>query len=143
MVPAWRVGLAVGHGQHHGGLLQGPDQPQQGGVRGVGRALGGESGQRWLWGVSAVGACATDLSGPFHPAGMGPGGAKRSGDGLVWRPRSGRIAPVGALGTDPHRWWGSVQAWYARMLQLLGQYHARRDEAWTLARTLEREMGSL
>jgi transposase len=38
---------------------------------------------------------------------------------------------------------GEVQTWYARMVQLLAQYGPRRDKAGTLARTLEREMGSL
>jgi transposase len=38
---------------------------------------------------------------------------------------------------------GEVQAWYARMVHLLAQYGQRRDEAGTLARTLEREMGAL
>jgi transposase len=38
---------------------------------------------------------------------------------------------------------GEVQTWYARMVHLLAQYGQRRDEAGTLARTLEREMGSL
>jgi transposase len=38
---------------------------------------------------------------------------------------------------------GEVQTWYARMVHLLAQYGPRRDEAGTLARTLEREMGSL
>jgi hypothetical protein len=36
-----------------------------------------------------------------------------------------------------------VQTWYARMVHLLNQYRARKDEAGTLARTLEREMGAL
>jgi transposase len=38
---------------------------------------------------------------------------------------------------------GAVQTWYARMVQLLNQYRARKDEAGTLARTLVREMGAL
>jgi transposase len=38
---------------------------------------------------------------------------------------------------------GAVQTWYARMVHLLNQYRARKDEAGTLARTLEREMGAL
>jgi transposase len=38
---------------------------------------------------------------------------------------------------------GEVQTWYARMVHLLAQYGQRRDEAGVLARTLEREMGSL
>jgi transposase len=38
---------------------------------------------------------------------------------------------------------GEVQTWYARMVHLLAQYGPRRDEAGTLARTLDREMGSL
>jgi transposase len=38
---------------------------------------------------------------------------------------------------------GEVQTWYARMAHLLAQYGQRLDEAGTLARTLEREMGSL
>jgi transposase len=38
---------------------------------------------------------------------------------------------------------GEVQTWYARVVHLLAQYGQRRDEAGTLARTLDREMGSL
>ena len=38
---------------------------------------------------------------------------------------------------------GEVQMWYARMVHLLRQYCPRRDEAGTLARTLERELGAL
>jgi transposase len=38
---------------------------------------------------------------------------------------------------------GEVQTWYARMAGLIGQYHLRRDEAGTFARTLDREMGAL
>jgi transposase len=38
---------------------------------------------------------------------------------------------------------GAVQTWYAQMVHLLGHYRLRRDEAGTLARTLEREMGAL
>jgi transposase len=38
---------------------------------------------------------------------------------------------------------GDVQTWYARMMGLLGQFRQRRDEAGTLARTLERELDSL
>jgi transposase len=38
---------------------------------------------------------------------------------------------------------GEVQTWYARLVRLLRQYHLRRDEAGTFARTLEREMGVL
>jgi transposase len=38
---------------------------------------------------------------------------------------------------------GEVQTWYARMVHLVNQYRPRRDEAGTLARTLEREMGFL
>ena len=38
---------------------------------------------------------------------------------------------------------GEVQTWYARMVHLLAQYEQRWDEAGTLARTLDREMGSL
>jgi transposase len=38
---------------------------------------------------------------------------------------------------------GAVQAWYARMVHLLGQYRERRDEAGTFARTLERELAAL
>jgi transposase len=38
---------------------------------------------------------------------------------------------------------GEVQTWYARMVHLLAQYGQRRDEVGTLARTLDREMGSL
>jgi transposase len=43
---------------------------------------------------------------------------------------------------------GEVQTWYARMVRLrmvrlLRQYHLRRDEAGTFARTLDREMGAL
>jgi transposase len=38
---------------------------------------------------------------------------------------------------------GEVQTWYARMVHLLTHYGPRRDEAGTLARTLEQELGSL
>jgi transposase len=38
---------------------------------------------------------------------------------------------------------GAVQTWYARMVHLLGQYRLRREEAGTLARTLEHELGAL
>jgi transposase len=38
---------------------------------------------------------------------------------------------------------GAVQTWYARMIHLLNQYRARKDEAGTFARTLDREMGAL
>jgi transposase len=38
---------------------------------------------------------------------------------------------------------GEVQTWYARIVHLIDQYCARRDEAGTLARTLDRELGSL
>jgi transposase len=38
---------------------------------------------------------------------------------------------------------GEVQTWYARMVHLLAQYGQRRDQAGTLARTLDREMGAL
>ena len=38
---------------------------------------------------------------------------------------------------------GDVQTWYARMVHLLADHRQRRDEAGTLARTLEREMGAL
>jgi transposase len=38
---------------------------------------------------------------------------------------------------------GAVQTWYARLVHLLSQYRARRDEAGTFARTLDGEMGSL
>jgi transposase len=38
---------------------------------------------------------------------------------------------------------GEVQAWYARMVHLIDQYCTRRDEAGTLARTLDRELGAL
>jgi transposase len=38
---------------------------------------------------------------------------------------------------------GAVQTWYARMIHLVGHYRLRRDEAGTLARTLEREMAHL
>jgi transposase len=38
---------------------------------------------------------------------------------------------------------GAVQTWYARLLHLLNQYRARKDEAGKLARTLERELGAL
>jgi transposase len=38
---------------------------------------------------------------------------------------------------------GEVQTWYVRMVHLLAQYGQRRDEAGTLARALDREMGSL
>jgi transposase len=38
---------------------------------------------------------------------------------------------------------GEVQTWYARMVHLIDQYCTRRDEAGTLARTLDRELGAL
>jgi transposase len=38
---------------------------------------------------------------------------------------------------------GEVQTWYARMVHLIDQYGARRDETGTFARTLDREMGAL
>jgi transposase len=38
---------------------------------------------------------------------------------------------------------GEVQTWYARMVHLLARHRQRRDEAGTLARTLEREMRAL
>lgn len=38
---------------------------------------------------------------------------------------------------------GTVQTWYARMVQLLNQSRTRQDDAGKLARTLEREMASL
>ncbi|MBD0328143.1 MAG: IS66 family transposase [Pyrinomonadaceae bacterium] len=38
---------------------------------------------------------------------------------------------------------GEVQTWYARMVYLIAQYRQRQDEAGTLARTLDREMGGL
>jgi transposase len=38
---------------------------------------------------------------------------------------------------------GAVQTWYARMIHLLSHSRLRRDEAGTLARTLEREMAHL
>ena len=38
---------------------------------------------------------------------------------------------------------GAVQAWYARLVHVLNQYRHRKDAAGTLARTLERELGSL
>jgi Transposase IS66 family len=38
---------------------------------------------------------------------------------------------------------GEVQTWYARMVHLLSRHRHRRDEAGTLARTLERELGVL
>jgi transposase len=38
---------------------------------------------------------------------------------------------------------GEVQTWYARLVHLMTRCRHRRDEAGTLARTLEREMGSL
>jgi transposase len=38
---------------------------------------------------------------------------------------------------------GDVQTWYARMVHLLADHRQRGDEAGTLARTLEREMGAL
>jgi transposase len=38
---------------------------------------------------------------------------------------------------------GDVQTWYARMVHLLADHRQRRDEAGTLARTLERELGAL
>ncbi len=36
-----------------------------------------------------------------------------------------------------------MQTWYARLVHLLNQYRLRKDEAGTLARTLERELGAL
>ena len=38
---------------------------------------------------------------------------------------------------------GVVQTWYARLVHLLHQSHARQDEAGKFARTLERELGAL
>jgi transposase len=38
---------------------------------------------------------------------------------------------------------GEVQMWYARMVYLLARSEQRRDEAGTLTRTLDRELGSL
>ena len=38
---------------------------------------------------------------------------------------------------------GAVQTWYARLVHLLQQHRLRKDEAGTLARTLERELGAL
>jgi transposase len=38
---------------------------------------------------------------------------------------------------------GAVQTWYARLVHLLQQYRLRKDEAGTLARTLERELSAL
>jgi transposase len=38
---------------------------------------------------------------------------------------------------------GEVQTWYARMRHLIARYRQRQDEAGTLVRTLEREMGTL
>jgi transposase len=38
---------------------------------------------------------------------------------------------------------GEVQTWYARIVHLIDQYGVRGDEAGTLARTLDRELGSL
>jgi hypothetical protein len=38
---------------------------------------------------------------------------------------------------------GDVQTWYARMVHLLNQHGAQRDEAGTFARTLQRELGAL
>jgi transposase len=38
---------------------------------------------------------------------------------------------------------GEVQTWYARLVHLLHQSHARQDEAGKFARTLERELGAL
>jgi transposase len=38
---------------------------------------------------------------------------------------------------------GEVQTWYARMVHLLNQHSAQQNEAGTLARTLERELGAL
>jgi transposase len=38
---------------------------------------------------------------------------------------------------------GAVQTWYARLVHLLNQHRLRKDEAGTLARTLERELGAL
>jgi transposase len=38
---------------------------------------------------------------------------------------------------------GAVQTWYARVVHLLEHHRLRKDEAGTLARTLERELGAL
>jgi len=38
---------------------------------------------------------------------------------------------------------GAVQTWYARLVHLLQQHRLRNDEAGTVARTLERELGAL
>jgi transposase len=38
---------------------------------------------------------------------------------------------------------GAVQTWYARLVHLLDQYRLRKDDAGTLARTLERELSAL
>jgi transposase len=38
---------------------------------------------------------------------------------------------------------GAVQTWYARLVQRRQQYQLRQDEAGTLARTRERELGAL
>jgi len=38
---------------------------------------------------------------------------------------------------------GAVQTWYARVVHLLAQHRLRQDEAGTLARTLERDLGAL
>jgi transposase len=38
---------------------------------------------------------------------------------------------------------GEVQTWYARMVYLIAQYRQRQDDAGTLARTLDRELGVL
>jgi hypothetical protein len=47
----------------------------QGHLRSVGRALGWDSDQRWLSGVSAVGAWSAELANAFDPASAGPGGS--------------------------------------------------------------------
>ena len=62
------------------------------------------------------------------------------------KPRSRRVlAELQRLGhwTTAPPSVGDVQTWYARMAHLLNQYRARQDEAGTLARTLERELGAL
>jgi hypothetical protein len=47
----------------------------QGHLRSVSQALGWDSDQRWLSGVSAVGAWPAELANAFDPAGAGPGGS--------------------------------------------------------------------
>jgi hypothetical protein len=61
---------------------------------------------------------------------------------VVWGPSHDELQRLVHWATAPPTS-GEVQTWYARMVHLLAQYGQRRDEAGTLARTLEREMGSL